>query len=487
MFGLENVSKRAFVLRTSQVLSLEATATFLSRVFFLYGIMYSFWFLGVSQGSTMLRGFLIEAVYRKALRVHIEVAKATGSAKGGSMMALETEKILSRAHNVFNPLEALIVIPIGLVLLYKQIGLSFLATLIGVAALSFATPLLSTKIGPAQAAWSTLTDARQKVVTSALRQIAPLKLSGYAKPILGKLEKLRRREVEAVRLFTVIAILSTISTPLFSLGQAYAGIVAAWQSLRRIEDLLLSEEKDDARRDGEGDIVFSKASFGHGKTTFLHEVSTTIPCGKLSLIVGRVGSGKSTLLHACLGEVDLQAGSVIVPPAATAALDAGTESSVFLALFSPSTGLLSGRTVVLVTNGVHRLPYADNIVMLADGRIVEQGSYETLVASSGPTATLFRDFAAEHQDDATRSTTTPDAPAAAGTPVEEPLMEPAEDEGTRVNTTWHTYGFYLCAVGGWRAGISGLLVVVAATLPLVINLYQSEWSSSIGEVKDHMT
>lgn len=48
-------------------------------------------------------------------------------------------------------------------------------------------------------------------------------------------------------------------------------------------------------------------------------------------------------------------------------------------VFGP-TGLLrsSGRTIVLVTHSVHWLPYSDNVIILEEGKILEQGSFKEL-------------------------------------------------------------------------------------------------------------
>lgn len=47
--------------------------------------------LGCASRELTDDSFQIEAIYRKALLIHVEVAKETGSGKTGSMMSLETE------------------------------------------------------------------------------------------------------------------------------------------------------------------------------------------------------------------------------------------------------------------------------------------------------------------------------------------------------------------------------------------------------------
>ncbi|EED19910.1 ABC multidrug transporter, putative [Talaromyces stipitatus ATCC 10500] len=65
-------------------------------------------------------------------------------------------------------------------------------------------------------------------------------------------------------------------------------------------------------------------------------------------------------------------------------LDADTEEQVFRQVFG-SNGLLRRRrcTVVLCTHSIKHLPAADYIIALGDGTILEQGSYDELVARQG--------------------------------------------------------------------------------------------------------
>lgn len=95
----------------------------------------------------------------------------------------------------------MIIITVGLFLLYRQIGLSFLATIIGVAALSFATPLLAAKVGPSQGVWSELTDKRQKLTASVLKNIVGVRLSAWTAPVRKRIVALREEEVEACTKF----------------------------------------------------------------------------------------------------------------------------------------------------------------------------------------------------------------------------------------------------------------------------------------------
>lgn len=65
-------------------------------------------------------------------------------------------------------------------------------------------------------------------------------------------------------------------------------------------------------------------------------------------------------------------------------LDADTEEKVFQQVFGPD-GLLKqrGSTVVLCTHSIRHLRAADHIIALGNGTIIEQGSFDELMASQG--------------------------------------------------------------------------------------------------------
>jgi subfamily B ATP-binding cassette protein MsbA len=70
----------------------------------------------------------------------------------------------------------------------------------------------------------------------------------------------------------------------------------------------------------------------------------------------------------------------------TSALDAESEAKVQAAMES----LLQGRTVLMIAHRLSTVKKADMICVMVDGRIVEQGDHEALVARGGYYARLFR-------------------------------------------------------------------------------------------------
>jgi len=72
------------------------------------------------------------------------------------------------------------------------------------------------------------------------------------------------------------------------------------------------------------------------------------------------------------------------------AVDAHVGKSIFRDVLSNTTGMLRNKTRVLVTHAVHYLPYVDRIIMIKDGAIAEEGTFDFLMQNEGPFASLMK-------------------------------------------------------------------------------------------------
>ena len=72
-----------------------------------------------------------------------------------------------------------------------------------------------------------------------------------------------------------------------------------------------------------------------------------------------------------------------------------------------SKGLLSGKTRILATNAISVLMEAHYIVMLRDGRIIERGTYEQVLAMKGEIAHLIKTASNDESPDADNASETP--------------------------------------------------------------------------------
>ena len=78
--------------------------------------------------------------------------------------------------------------------------------------------------------------------------------------------------------------------------------------------------------------------------------------------------------------------SILVLDEPTAALDVRAEA----AFFEKFVDVTRGATALLISHRFSSVRHADNIVVIAGGRVIEQGTHAELLAANGRYADLFR-------------------------------------------------------------------------------------------------
>ncbi|GAB4256662.1 MAG: ABC transporter ATP-binding protein [Thermoleophilia bacterium] len=78
--------------------------------------------------------------------------------------------------------------------------------------------------------------------------------------------------------------------------------------------------------------------------------------------------------------------SILILDEATSSVDPGTERRIELAMFR----LLKGRTSLVIAHRLSTVEHSDRILVVENGRIVEDGSHDQLIIRKGPYARLYR-------------------------------------------------------------------------------------------------
>jgi ABC-type multidrug transport system fused ATPase/permease subunit len=118
-----------------------------------------------------------------------------------------------------------------------------------------------------------------------------------------------------------------------------------------------------------------------------HGFIADLPCGYLTRIdeLGmRLSGGQRQRI--CIARALLRDAPILILDEATSALDAESEALVQEAL----ERLMKDRTVLAIAHRLSTVRNADRIVVIDDGKIVEHGSHDTLVAQAGPYARLIQ-------------------------------------------------------------------------------------------------
>lgn len=84
------------------------------------------------------------------------------------------------------------------------------------------------------------------------------------------------------------------------------------------------------------------------------------------------------------------------------AVDAHVDHHLWNELIGPQ-GLLGSKTRILVTHGIHHLQEVDKVVVLKDGKVVEQGHYEELMGARLAFYQLICEYSVQHKSSSSAS------------------------------------------------------------------------------------
>ncbi|KND00120.1 uncharacterized protein SPPG_04462 [Spizellomyces punctatus DAOM BR117] len=157
------------------------------------------------------------------------------------------------------------------------------------------------------------------------------------------------------------------------------------------------------------------------------------------------------------------------------ALDAQVGQAVYIDCIK---GALAGKTRVLVTHHLHLLQNVDKIIVLEDGVVVEQGTFEGLVASGGHFTEMMKDYqlddTSEEEEESNKVTEVKDASSESRKEAGGLIV--AEDRVIGA-IRWKTYKAYIVAAGGgWWAGATIAMLALLQLSSIMTNYWLTWWA-----------
>ncbi|KAJ3359686.1 Canalicular multispecific organic anion transporter 2, partial [Allomyces arbusculus] len=187
------------------------------------------------------------------------------------------------------------------------------------------------------------------------------------------------------------------------------------------------------------------------------------------------------------------------------AVDAHVDRHLFDAWFNLDSGLLRGKTVVLVTHAVHHLPDVDRIVAIQDGKIAEVGTYTELMArEDGVVADLVREYMAKRRDDDEEETSgsatdadmcgsdekkkarralekTLSSKTVASAKGDDEEVESSEESKESGSVGWNVYMTYMRASGWFNVAATLFFACVANSMMIFETIWLGMWGQAATE------
>ncbi|KAG8385226.1 hypothetical protein BUALT_Bualt03G0020100 [Buddleja alternifolia] len=307
------------------------------------------YFQNVMRVGYRLRSTLVAAVFRKSLRLTHESRKKFLSGKVTNLMTTDAEALQQICQSLHTLWSAPFRIIVALVLLYQQLGV---ASLLGALLLVLLFPIQTFIISKMQKLTKEglqRTDKRIGLMNEILAAMDTVKcyawensfqtkvlsvrneeLSWYRKSqMLGALNSFILNSIPVVvivisfgvftllggnltpaRAFTSLSLFAVLRFPLFMLPNIITQVVNANVSLKRLEELLLAEERillpNPPIEPGLPAISIKNGYFSweaKSESPTLSNINLDIPIGSLVAVVGSTGEGKTSLVSAMLGEL----------------------------------------------------------------------------------------------------------------------------------------------------------------------------------------
>ncbi|KAI8894564.1 P-loop containing nucleoside triphosphate hydrolase protein [Globomyces pollinis-pini] len=179
------------------------------------------------------------------------------------------------------------------------------------------------------------------------------------------------------------------------------------------------------------------------------------------------------------------------------AVDAHVDRQMFHSWFNITDGILKNKTVVLVTHAVHHLSQMDKIVCIAEGRIVEDGSYQELVSQKGIVYEMVEDYMNKRQDtqEEEHPNTVEDekelkkiSEVINPDKKEKPIAVKSNEEKMEVGSVdWRVYLLYVKSCGINSFILYLMFLMIENGLNVSATYWLGTWGAASGEGKDNVS
>ncbi|VFQ58770.1 unnamed protein product, partial [Cuscuta campestris] len=307
------------------------------------------YFQNVMRVGYRLRSTLVAAVFRKSLRLTHESRKKFATGKITNLMTTDAESLQQVCQSLHTLWSAPFRIVTSLVLLYAQLGV---ASLLGALMLALMFPIQTLVISKMQKMTQEglqRTDKRIGLMNEILAAMDTVKCYAWEDSFRSKVQGVRDEELHwfrqaqmlgalnmftlnsipvlvivlsfgmftllggdltPARAFTSLSLFAVLRFPLFMLPNVITQVVNANVSLKRLEELLLAEDRvllpNPPIEPGLPAISIKNGSFSWesmAEKPTLSNINLDIPIGSLVAVVGGTGEGKTSLISAMLGEL----------------------------------------------------------------------------------------------------------------------------------------------------------------------------------------
>lgn len=323
------------------------------------------YFQGAFVSGMRIKGGLVNAIYRKAMKLSNEGRSSKSTGDIVNYMAVDVQRLQDLTQFAQMLWSAPFQITVCMISLYQLVGWSMMA---GVGVMLAMVPLngiVARFMKKMQKEQMKNKDTRSRLIAEIVSMMKSIKLYSWGAAFMNKLNYVRNeQELKTLRkigaaqavanftwsttpflvscvtftvfvfthdtplttdiIFPALTLFNLLSFPLAVFPMVISSIVEATVAVGRLTDYLTSEEvqpdalviKPAVEELGEETVSIIDATFSwnrHDETkNVLEDITFSASKGELSCIVGRVGSGKSSFLQSVLGDLYKAKGTVTV-------------------------------------------------------------------------------------------------------------------------------------------------------------------------------